>query len=112
MELVKKAELLDAELKSKMALCDEDLSKPFAIPSSVYDPSDRDNRLMLRAEIARRVEAVELVLAPAPQGKTQPKRILITVIFRNKAKRLIIVELKKNQIPELVKVNIPPMKTS
>lgn len=105
-ELIKKAEQKQAELNSKVAVSDEDLGKPIAIPESAYDPADRENRLMLRAEIARRVEIIELVIAPALPERNQARRMMITVIFKNKATRLIFVELKKNEMPKLHKINI------
>lgn len=100
-ELLAKAEKKQAELDSKVTISDEDICQPMTIPESAYDPFDRENRLLLRAEIARRVEKIELASTPA-----QPKHMMINVIFRNGAKRLIVAKLRKNDVPEIASATI------
>jgi hypothetical protein len=100
-ELLAKAEKKQAELDSKVTISDEDICQPMTIPESAYDPHDRENRLLLRAEIARRVEKIELASTPA-----QPKHMMINVIFRNGAKRLIVAKLRKNDVPEIASATI------
>jgi DNA invertase Pin-like site-specific DNA recombinase len=88
------------ELENKIVIADEDLTRPLSIPPSAYDPSDIENRLILRAEISKRLKRIELLSAPA-----QPNMFIVTMVFRNGAKRLIFVEPQKGGNPRLAEVS-------
>ncbi len=122
--LVRKLAELEEERKEAKAnatearkeLADSEISKrglavPLSIKDAAHDPTARDIRLALRAEIARRIKSIQIspkVLVPKKDHRdriTHAHSFQIAIFFVNGASRFIRVTLNKGKEPTIQSVN-------